>query len=87
MTRALKRTCLTTQQLVIMLRTQRPVITDVLHMHTDFGRTTAVETRTGVHVTAVLVLMAGTVVDTIAANKDRQAEISVWAPEMGLRTQ
>ena len=87
MTRALWRTRLTTQQLVIMLRTQRPVVTHVSHVHTDFGSTTAVETRTGVHVTAVLVLVAGTVVDTIAANKDRQAEVSVWAPEVGLRTQ
>ena len=66
-------TLLTTQQLVIMLRAHRPLVTHVTHVYTHFGGTTAVEARTRVHVTTFFILVAGTVVDTIAADKDRQA--------------
>ena len=85
-TRALPGTLQTTQQLVVMLRTQLPAVTHVIHVHTDFGSTTAVETRTRVHVTATLILVARAVMHAIAADKHRQAVVFGSTPEVCLRT-
>ena len=82
MARALLRTCLTTQQLVIKLRTQRPVVTDMSQGQTHLGRTTAIETWTCVLITAFLVLVARTVVDAIAADKHRKAILLFWTPKV-----
>ena len=77
MASAMQRTCLLTQQLVIKLRTHRPVVTNVSHVYTDLGSTTAVITRTYIHITAFFILMTRTVVDTIATDVHRQAEVLV----------
>ena len=86
MARALPRTRLTAQQLVVMLRTLRPVVTHMGRRQTDFGGPTPVETRTSVCITVFLILMARTVVNTIATDKYGQAIVFVRAPEVCLRT-
>ena len=47
-------------------------------MQTDLGASAAVETRTRVAVTALLVLMSRTVVDTVTAQEDRQTITVTW---------
>ena len=57
----------------------------MINVHTHFRSTASVKTRTGVRITAFLVLVARTVVDTIAADIHRQAVVLVWTPEVCLR--
>ena len=54
-------------------------------MQTDLGASAAVETRTCVAVTALLVLMSRTVVDTITAQEDRQTITVTWIRTNGNR--
>ena len=72
------------QQLVVMVRTKWPIVTDMRHVHTDFGTTTSVIARTSILGTCLLVLVAGAIVDTIAADKDRQAVVLAWTPKVCL---
>ena len=62
-----------TEGFVIMLRTLAPAVTDVCHVQTDSGATTAVETRTGWTFTLAFVFMIRAVVQTIAAHIEGQA--------------
>ena len=68
-----------------MLRTEWPVVTNMINRHAHFRRTTPVKTRTCVRITTFLVLVARTVVHTIAADIHRQAVVLVWTPEVCLR--
>ena len=68
-----------------MLRTDRPIVTNMIDMHTHFRSSALVKTRTRVGITAFLVLVAWTVVHTIAADIHRQAVVLVWTPEVCLR--
>ena len=52
---------------IVMLRTLAPAITDVCHVQTDSGATTAVETSTGGRITHLLVFVMCAVKHTIAA--------------------
>ena len=63
---------------IIMLMTLAPAITDVCHVQTDSGATTAVETSTGVRITLVLVLVVRAVKHTIAAYIQGQAIARTW---------
>ena len=85
MTGALQRTYLTTQQFIVKLRTERPVVTDVSQRHTHFGTATTVITRTCVQITVFLVLVTRTVVYTIAENKHRQTDVLFCTPEVRSR--
>ena len=69
-----------------MLRTLRPVVTDVGQVNTHCGSPTAIKTRTPVGVTPCFVLTAWTVADPVAADKDGQAVVLVGTPEVRLRT-
>ena len=57
LTRTVNRTGEVTEALIIMLRTLAPSVTDVGHVQTDSGATTAVETRADGRMTLVLVVV------------------------------
>ena len=65
-----------TKVLIVMLRTLAPAVTDVRHVQTDSGATTAVKTRAGRRVALVLVVVKWAVPHPIAPNKQWQAETS-----------
>ena len=59
--------------LIILLRTLAPAVTHVCHVQTDSGASTAVQTRAGGIFTLMLVIVTRTVIDIIAAHKQRKA--------------
>ena len=63
-----------TKVLIIMLRTLAQAVTDVCHVQTDSGATTAVEVRAGGRVALVLVVVKWAVPHPVAQNKQWQAE-------------
>ena len=66
--------------LVVMLRTLAPAVTDVVHMQTDSGATTAIETMTVGRkaVTLVLVLVMWAVIHFIAAHIQGKTVAWTW---------
>ena len=61
--------------LIVMLRTLAPAVTDVCHVQTDSGATTAVETWacwTSASM-LILILVMWTIIDTVTANIQGQA--------------
>lgn len=81
--RAVLRAAEATQQFVLGLRALVHVVTELFWMQTDPGASAAVETRTREAVTAVLVLMSRTVVDTVTAQEDGQTVSVIWVKISG----
>ena len=71
--RAVLRAAEATQQFILGLRALVHAVTELFRMQTDPGASAAVETRTREAVTAVLVLVSRTVVDTVTAEEDGPA--------------
>ena len=72
------RTCEVTKVFIIMLSALAPAVTEVCHVQTDSGVTTAVETSAGGRVTLLLVLVMWAVQHTIAAYVQGQAVARTW---------
>ena len=68
-----------------MLRTEHPVVTNMVNGHAHFRNTTSIKPWTLVGITTIFVLVARTVVHTIAVDIHRQAVVLVWTPEVCLR--
>ena len=60
--------------LVVMLRTLAPAVTDMRHKQTDSGATTSVESRAGTVFTTIIIISQRTVIHTIAAYIQGQAD-------------
>ena len=59
---------------VVLLRTLAPAVTDVCHVQTDSGATTAVETRAEGTLAVILVLVTWAVIDSITADIQGQTQ-------------
>ena len=86
MTQTLYRTGHVTQQLVIMLWTVGPAITQVVSVQTNRAVEAAVKTRTCHVFTRFLVLVVHAVVSTIAPSVDRETVVVTRTAVVGLRT-
>ena len=74
MARTVKRAGEVAEVLIVMLWTLTPAVTDVCHVQTDSGATAAVETGTRWRLTLMFVVTAWTVVHSVTADIQGQAE-------------